>query len=122
MDRLVQGVGFLITHASGLSCSGRYPSGHLPEQFSVEIKCNDELTGLMNATKAEGVRGVVTLSDERQGDVAFVLPVPVIQPSPRVATAHRTYVRHGRGGCGSRGGPGYRLPNGKCARWSHRRH
>jgi hypothetical protein len=23
------------------------------------------------------------------------------------------------GGCGSRGGPGYRLPNGKCASWHH---
>jgi hypothetical protein len=23
----------------------------------------------------------------------------------------------GRGGCGSRGGPGYRKPNGKCASW-----
>jgi micrococcal nuclease len=35
-----------------------------------------------------------------------------------IASSHRTYVRHGRKGCGSRGGPGYRLPNGKCASWS----
>ena len=29
------------------------------------------------------------------------------------------YVRHGRGGCGSRGGAGYRLPNGRCAGRKH---
>lgn len=27
------------------------------------------------------------------------------------------YYGGGRGGCGSRGGPGYRLPNGQCAGW-----
>jgi hypothetical protein len=42
-------------------------------------------------------------------------PPPAIR---RTATTKR-YVRKGRGGCGSRGGPGYRLPSGKCA--SHRR-
>ncbi len=34
-----------------------------------------------------------------------------------VATTHI----HGHGGCGSRGGPGYRLANGKCASWHKRR-
>jgi endonuclease YncB( thermonuclease family) len=29
----------------------------------------------------------------------------------------RAAVRRGGGGCGSRGGPGYRLANGKCASW-----
>lgn len=39
------------------------------------------------------------------------------------AVVHSTHVvtHHHRGGCGSRGGPGYRLPNGRCAsrRQSH---
>jgi hypothetical protein len=43
-------------------------------------------------------------------------------PPPKMPTYTRRsppkrYVRHRRGGCGSRGGPGYRLPNGKCASW-----
>lgn len=32
-----------------------------------------------------------------------------------VPTVKQTYIKRGRGGCGSRGGAGYRLPNGKCA-------
>lgn len=35
---------------------------------------------------------------------------------PAYAVAH-----HGRRGCGSRGGPGYRLPNGRCASRRHAR-
>jgi hypothetical protein len=42
-------------------------------------------------------------------------PRPII----RTPTSTVRYIRRGRGGCGSRGGPGYRLPNGKCA--GHRR-
>jgi hypothetical protein len=38
----------------------------------------------------------------------------IVRPSIRPA-----YVRHGRGGCGSRGGAGYRLPNGRCAGRKH---
>jgi hypothetical protein len=38
-------------------------------------------------------------------------PPPVVRhTAPTVR-----YVRKGRGGCGSRGGAGYRLPSGKCA-------
>jgi hypothetical protein len=50
---------------------------------------------------------------------------PVLHSSPSHALPHSTipavspsvtYVHHrGRGGCGSRGGAGYRLPNGRCA-------
>jgi hypothetical protein len=49
---------------------------------------------------------------------------PVLQPSPSHTLRHSTvtvvsppitYVHRGRGGCGSRGGAGYRLPNGRCA-------
>lgn len=39
--------------------------------------------------------------------------------APSVTLPPVTYAHHKRGGCGSRGGPGYRLPNGKCA--SHKR-
>lgn len=46
---------------------------------------------------------------------------PVAPPPPIVRVAEpklRTvYRRRGRGGCGSRGGPGYRLANGRCASW-----
>lgn len=47
---------------------------------------------------------------------------PVAPPPPvlRVAEARpRTVYRRrgGRSGCGSRGGPGYRLANGRCASW-----
>jgi hypothetical protein len=49
---------------------------------------------------------------------------PVLRSSPSHALRHSTvtvvsppvtYVHHRRGGCGSRGGAGYRLPNGRCA-------
>jgi hypothetical protein len=122
LDLSGQGVGFLLPHSSDLSYSGRYPSGRLPEQFTVEVICNDELTGVLTVTKTTGLHGTVALSDTRQGDVTFPAP-PAVRPSPpvrKVASGH-SYVRHG-GGCGSRGGPGYRLPNGKCASWKHRRH
>lgn len=42
-------------------------------------------------------------------------PQPLIQ---QISGTPKSHVQSGRGGCGSRGGPGYRLPNGKCA--SHR--
>jgi hypothetical protein len=45
----------------------------------------------------------------------IVLPTP---PARVDVTVHASRVRHGRG-CGSRGGPGYRLPNGKCASRRH---
>ncbi len=49
---------------------------------------------------------------------------PVLRSSPshvlphstvRAVSAPVTYIHHPRGGCGSRGGAGYRLPNGRCA-------
>jgi hypothetical protein len=49
---------------------------------------------------------------------------PVLHSSPAHTLRHSTvpvvsppvtYTHHKRGGCGSRGGAGYRLPNGKCA-------
>lgn len=50
-------------------------------------------------------------------------PPKVTAAAPKVNAAslitrpstQKSYVRRGRGGCGSRGGAGYRLPNGKCA-------
>jgi hypothetical protein len=129
MDLSGQGIGFLLSHHSGLSCTGRYASGRLPDPVSIEVICNDRQTGVLTVTKSAGLRGAVELSDGRQGDVIFdepppriASPPPVIHPPSVVTRTHatRSYVRRGRGGCGSRGGPGYRLPSGKCA--SHRRH
>jgi endonuclease YncB( thermonuclease family) len=43
--------------------------------------------------------------------------------APKVSTARGATTHGRRGGCGSRGGPGYRLANGKCASWHrHRSH
>jgi endonuclease YncB( thermonuclease family) len=52
-------------------------------------------------------------------------PRPWCRPEPKVAapavaTVHNAKHHKGRGGCGSRGGAGYRLPNGKCASRRHR--
>lgn len=128
LDLAGQGVGFLLTHTSGLSCSGRYPSGKLPASVSVDVTCGDELTGVLTVIKANDLRGVVSLSDNRQGDVVFEQPpapgfasqTPPSSRAPssgvlRTTVTQPTQVRRARGGCGSRGGAGYRLPNGKCA-------
>jgi hypothetical protein len=47
--------------------------------------------------------------------------VPLASPAPAMvrSSIRPVYVRHGRGGCGSRGGAGYRLPNGRCAGRKH---
>src|SRR4051812_4689446 len=45
--------------------------------------------------------------------VAATPPAP--PPLVRHTTTTKRYIRKGRGGCGSRGGAGYRLPSGKCA-------
>jgi hypothetical protein len=50
--------------------------------------------------------GSLTAEIVEAGDVEVI--VPRLAPS----------TGGSRGGCGSRGGPGYRLPNGKCASWS----
>jgi hypothetical protein len=44
-------------------------------------------------------------------------PVPLISTPPAVRPSSQA-----ASGCGSRGGPGYRLPSGKCASWTHQRH
>jgi hypothetical protein len=52
---------------------------------------------------------------------SFLVERPRIaaSPPPLPAVRHTTTTKHhmrkGRGGCGSRGGAGYRLPSGKCA-------
>ncbi len=128
LDLTGTGIGFLLSHVSSLSCSGRYPSSRLPETVPVAITCNDELEGVLNLTKAgRRLTGGVVLSDAREGDVVFELPltrvaapVPTTVPSP-VRTHTATVAHRGRGGCGSRGGPGYRTSSGKCASWKHRR-
>jgi hypothetical protein len=54
---------------------------------------------------------------KRQPPVAkpIVLPKPAAPTYTPSSSTRTHYVRRGRGGCGSRGGAGYRLPNGRCA-------
>ncbi len=51
----------------------------------------------------------------RPASAHAIAPPPSSYPIAIRHSTKRTYVRRGRGGCGSRGGAGYRLPNGKCA-------
>jgi endonuclease YncB( thermonuclease family) len=45
-----------------------------------------------------------------------------ITTAPKASSVSTATIHH-NGGCGSRGGPGYRLANGKCASWhKHRSH
>ena len=118
LDLSGQGVGFVITH-NDLSCAGRYASGRLPDPVSVEVACTDKQTGMLTVTKTPAMHGDVTFADGRKGIVTFEQPA---RPVAIIKHSTASYVRHGRGGCGSRGGPGYRLANGKCASWRHRRH
>jgi hypothetical protein len=148
LDLTGQGVGVTAAHEeSGLICRGRYPSGRLPDPVSIEVKCNNEQTGLLTLNKTPGLHGPIAIVDGVQGDVVFdppptVLSAPVTPvtpvvvpatahpsavtpavrvtaPSPVIRTTTVTYVPTGRGGCGSRGGPGYRLASGKCASYRH---
>jgi endonuclease YncB( thermonuclease family) len=53
---------------------------------------------------------------KRREDCEAILPGGCdVRPSMRVVP--EVDKPRGNGGCGSRGGPGYRLPNGKCASW-----
>jgi len=85
-------------------------------------------SGAVTPSKPVGQTGVGTRSvrppakplAERKPTTDLKLKIDVVtetktSPSQEGAqqTAHTTH--HSRGGCGSRGGPGYRLANGKCA-------
>lgn len=52
---------------------------------------------------------------QAQRSPSAVQPRPRLPPAIGAPVIQQTYVKRGRGGCGSRGGAGYRLPNGKCA-------
>ena len=56
-------------------------------------------------------------------EVEVVSPAAEKPPTVSVPVSelryHFTAAAGHRGGCGSRGGPGYRLSNGKCASWHH---
>ncbi len=45
------------------------------------------------------------------------LPATPVLSNPTSRSYNSNASRGGGRGCGSRGGPGYRLPNGKCASW-----
>jgi len=126
LDLSQPGIGFHLTHVSGLACDAHYDAGRLPETVTVPLNCRDQQKGTLTVVKAATLSGTVALSDGRVGDVTFDPPLarvatttPVVNAPPSIrptTAAVRTHTP--RGGCGSRGGPGYRLPNGKCA--SHR--
>lgn len=46
------------------------------------------------------------------------LPYRAEKGSSQIAAKSPEIYEEARGGCGSRGGPGYRKANGKCAGWS----
>lgn len=51
------------------------------------------------------------------GSVAAALPQSSNQTTSRAASKSPDTHEEARGGCGSRGGPGYRKSDGKCAGW-----
>jgi hypothetical protein len=69
------------------------------------IKEEDERLKCFNRFLAMPQRPSATVGDSFKRRWVSAVPA-IVRPA---------YVRHGRGGCGSRGGAGYRLPNGKCA-------
>jgi hypothetical protein len=66
------------------------------------------------------VRPAAKPSAERKPTTDLKLKIDVVtetktSPSPEGAQQTTRTTHHSHGGCGSRGGPGYRLANGKCA-------
>jgi hypothetical protein len=59
-----------------------------------------------------------TLSSQRERKPT--VPVTENAAAPFAAPPAHADSVHRRGGCGSRGGPGYRLANGRCAGWRAR--
>jgi hypothetical protein len=88
LDLSHPGIGFQLTHASGLSCDGRHNSGRLPDLVAVSLTCSDQQTGKLTVVKTDAIRGDVALSDGRTGDVVFDLPPKVAATTPPpIATA-----------------------------------
>lgn len=112
------GIGFRLDHASGLSCEAHYSGSRLPETFAVPLQCNEQREGMMDAVKRESVHATIKLSDGRTGVATIALPTKPVAVKPVAKPVVASYrPRSAKRGCGSRGGPGYRLPNGKCASW-----
>lgn len=115
LDLSRPGIGFRLEHTSGLTCEGHHSGSSLPETFIVPLRCNDQKDGLLDAVKQDAIRATIKLADGRTGVSTIPLPAKPIAAMP----ARTVYAapRSSRRGYGSRGGPGYRLPNGKCASW-----
>lgn len=80
------------------------------------------LVGALVLVGGVGVGTVVTERDHeafRQADLAAIRAQ--IDTQGYIGELLRCQDRHG-GGCGSEGGPGWRLPDGKCASWDDVRH
>jgi hypothetical protein len=91
LDLSQPGIGFHLTHESGLACDARYSLGRLPETVTLPLSCNEEQSGTLTVAKATDIRGAVTLADGRMGDAIFVPPiaprVAVVAPPPVAASA-----------------------------------
>lgn len=78
------GIGFNLSHESGLICDARYGSGRLPETVTLPLNCNENQSGTLTVANAADIRGVIALADGRVGDAIFERPTP---PPPVVAVA-----------------------------------
>jgi endonuclease YncB( thermonuclease family) len=69
--------------------------------------------------KSTEVLGAVSVPIDAQK--LLLRPYTSSEPGPARSPSPTPTVHKARRGCGSRGGPGYRLSNGKCASWRHKR-
>ena len=114
--------GFLASALLGYSCSQQNPQANF-------VSAPPKVEPKSPAADGCGSRGgpgyrlpngkCASWNNEKNSQAPIVAapPMPIVSPQP---TAERPETT--AGGCGSRGGPGYRLSNGNCASWSHHRH
>lgn len=69
------------------------------------------------AMLASAVLGYSCSQKNPPAPIVSAPPVPLVSTPPAVSLSSRA-----ASGCGSHGGPGYRLPSGKCASWAQQRH
>lgn len=87
MDLTRPGIHFTVSSEPSLVCEAHHAGSRLPDSLSLQLNCNDEIAGTLSVTKAADVRGAVTLSDNRMGDVIFTRIEPQrIAAAPTPAT------------------------------------
>jgi len=90
------------------------------ERFVAEVTAVDQLN--KECLRSLGVKGGVYVVTAKRGAMSFPQYAHAAQELLRQAAANHSASRTSGSfwptlGCGSRGGPGYRLPSGKCASW-----